>query len=128
MLCLLPKIEGFGGIPCSGAYQIKKWIRPTSTLAPYKLTSKSEVFPTWAPLSKPKEMKASLSKVQAFKFILQIGASKLHFFHLQILFSKSNLQSSFANLFDFKFCKTGWKSAKFYERTLTHFEKMSLSC
>ena len=46
-------------------------------------TSKSEVFPTWAPLPNPKEMKASLSKVQAFKFILQNAASKLRFSKLQ---------------------------------------------
>ena len=48
-------------------------------------TSKSEVFPTWAPLPNPKEMKAILSKVQASKFILQNGASKLRFFQTSIL-------------------------------------------
>ena len=47
-------------------------------------TSKSEVFPTWAPLPNPKEMKASLSKVQAFKFILQNAASKLRLFQTSI--------------------------------------------
>ena len=46
-------------------------------------TSESEVFPTWAPLPTPKEMKASLLKVQAFKFILQNAASKLRFSKLQ---------------------------------------------
>ena len=65
-------------------YQMKKWIHPTSTVAPYKFTSKSEDFPTWAPLPNPKEMKASLSKVQAFKFILQNAASKLRLFQTSI--------------------------------------------
>ena len=93
-------------------------IRPTSTLAPHKFTSKSEVFLTWAPLPNPK-IKASLSKVQALKFILQIAASKLENCvfpnsNLQILSSKSNLRSSFANLFNFKFSKTCWKSPKLY--------------
>ena len=48
-------------------------------------------------------------------------------FNLQILSSKSNLRSSFANLFNFKFSKTCWKSPKLYKRNLTHFEKMSLA-
>ena len=131
MLRLLPNIEGFGGIPGPEAYQNKKWVRPTSTLAPYKFTSKSEVFPTWAPLPNPK-IKASLSKVQALKFILQIAASKLENCvfpncNLQILSSKSNLRSSFANLFNFKFSKTCWKSPKLYKGILDHFEKMSLA-
>ena len=131
MLRLLPNIEGFGGIPGPEAYQNKKWIRPTSTLAPYKFTSKSEVFPTWAPLPNPK-IKTSLSKVQALKFILQIAASKLENCvfpnsNLQILSSKSNLRSSFANLFNFKFSKTCWKSPKLYKGILAHFEKMSLA-
>ena len=124
-------IEGFGGIPGPEAYQNKKWIRPTSTLAPYKFTSKSEVFPTWAPLPNPK-IKASLSKVQALKFILQNAASKVGncIFpnsNLQILSSKSNLRSSFANLFNFKFSKTCWKSPKLNKGILAHFEKMSLA-
>ena len=38
-------------------------------------TSKSEVFPTWAPLPNPKEMKASLSKSTSF----QIHSSKCSF-------------------------------------------------
>ena len=45
----------------------------------YKFTSKSEAFPTWAPLPNPKEMKASLSKVKALKFILQNAASTVLF-------------------------------------------------
>ena len=82
---LFRKIDGFGWIPGPKAYHMKKWIRPTSTLAPYiNSTSKSEVFPTWAPLPNPKEMKASLSKVQAFKFILQNAASKLRLFQTSI--------------------------------------------
>ena len=78
-----------------------------------------------------KKMKASLSKVQAFKFILQNAASKLRLFqtsfNLQILSSKSNLRSSFTNLFNFKFSKTCWKSPILYKRSLTHFQKMSLA-
>ena len=58
----LPKPR-VGGIPWPEAYQIKM-IRPTSTLAPYKFTSKKgEVFTTWAPLPNPK-IKTSLSKVK----------------------------------------------------------------
>ena len=48
-------------------------------------------------------------------------------FDLQILSSKSNLRSSFTNLFNFKFSKTCWKSPKLYKRSLTHFQKMSLA-
>ena len=48
-----------------------------------KFTSKSEVFPTSVPLPNPKEIKASLSKVQALKFIIQNAASKLRFSKLQ---------------------------------------------
>ena len=56
-------------------------------------TSKSKVFPTWAPLPNPKEMKASLSKVQALKFILQIAASKLRFSKFQLSIFKFYLLS-----------------------------------
>ena len=48
-------------------------------------------------------------------------------FNFQILSSKSNLRSSFTNLFNFKFSKTCWKSPKLYKRSLTHFQKMSLA-
>ena len=66
------------------------------------------------------------------KFILQIAASKQENCvfpnsNLQILSSKSNLRSSFTNLFNFKFSKTCWKSPKLYKRSLTHFQKMSLA-
>ena len=76
MLRLLPNIEGFGGIPGPEAYQNKKWIRPTSTLAPYKFTSKKEKF-SWLErlYQTPKEMKASLSKSTSF----QIHSSKCSF-------------------------------------------------
>ena len=94
-------------------------------------SKKGEVFTTWAPLPNPK-IKTSLSKVQALKFILQVAASKVGNCvfpnsNLQILSSKSNLRSSFANLFNFKFSKTCWKSPKLYKRILAHFEKMSLA-
>ena len=38
-----------------------------------------------------------------------------------------NLRSSFANLFNFKFSQTCWKSPKLYKGILAHFEKMSLA-
>ena len=93
-------------------------------------TSKSEVFQLERLYQPPKKMKASLSKSISF----QIHSSKCSFktalfpnFNLQILSSKSNLRSSFTNLFNFKFSKTCWKSPKLYKRSLTHFEKMSLA-
>ena len=86
MRCLLRKIEGLGGIPGPEAYQMKKLNTPNVDACAVEInsTSKSEVFPTWAPLPNPKEMKASLSKVQAFKFILQNAASKLRLFQTSI--------------------------------------------
>ena len=81
---LLPKIEGFGWIPGPEAYQMKKnEYAQRRRLRRYEFTSKSEVFPTWAPLPNSKEMKASLSKVQALKFIPQNAASKLDFSKIQ---------------------------------------------
>ena len=76
----------------------KKWKIPKSTLAPYKSTSKSEVFPTWAPLTNSRAIKASLPKAQALKFILQncsFQNALFPNFNLQILSSKSNLRSFF---------------------------------
>ena len=106
-------------------------------LMPYKFTSKSEVFSNWAPLPNPKEMKASLSKLQALKFILQNADSKLRFSKLQILSSKSNFRSSFANLFNFKFSKTCWKVRKYIKEvwlilkkwvSRVDFERFFLKC
>ena len=82
--------------------------------------------------TKPKNEKASLSKVQALNLILQIAASKQENCvfpnsNLQILSSKSNFRSSFANLFNFKFSKTCWKSPKLYKGILAHFKKMTLA-
>ena len=73
----------------------------------------------------PKNDKASLSKVQALNsfFKLQLHNCVFPNFNLQIQSSKSNLRSSFANLFNFKFSKTCWKSPKLYKRILAHFEK-----
>ena len=124
-------IEGFGGIPGPEAYQIKM-IRPTSTLAPYKFTSKKGKFSRLERLYQTRKLKLVFSKVQALKFILQVAASKVGNCvfpnsNLQILSSKSNLRSSFANLFNFKFSKTCWKSPKLNKGILAHFEKMSLA-
>ena len=83
MVHLLPNIDGFGGIPELEAYQIKNEYAQRRRLRHNKFTSKSEVYPTWAPLPNPKEMKASLSKIQSFKFILQNAASKLRVSKLQ---------------------------------------------
>eukprot|EP00493_Phyllostaurus_siculus_P020281 UN20606 len=52
-------------------------IHPTSTLAPYKFTSKKGKFSRLERLYQTQNEKASLSKVQDLKFILQIAASKL---------------------------------------------------
>ena len=131
MLRLLPNIEGFGGIPGPEAYQIKneyaqrRRLRRINSLPKVKFSRLERLYQT------PK-IKASLSKVQALKFILQIAASKLENCvfpnsNLQILSSKSNLRSSFANLFNFKFSKTCWKSPKLNKGILAHFEKMSLA-
>ena len=127
---LLPKIEGFVGIPGPEVYQMKKWIRPTSTLAPYiNSTSKSEVFPIWGPLPNPKELKASLSKYKLSNsfFKMQLQNCVFPNFNLQILSSTgmSNFRSSFANLFNFKFTKFCWISPKSYKRSVAHSEKMS---
>ena len=131
MLRLLPNIEGFGGIPGPEAYQIKneyaqrRRLRRINSLPKVKFSRLERLYQT------PK-IKASLSKVQALKFILQNAASKVGNCvfpnsNLQILSSKSNLRSSFANLFNFKFSKTCWKSPKLNKGILAHFEKMSLA-
>ena len=61
---LLRKIEGLGGIPGPEAYQIKKieYAQRRRLRREINSTSKSEVFPTWAPLPNPK-IKASLQKL-----------------------------------------------------------------
>ena len=56
MLRLLPNIECFGGIPGPEAYQIKKQYAERWRFHRNKFTSKSEVFPTWAPLPNPNKM------------------------------------------------------------------------
>ena len=76
-------MEGFGGIPGPEACQMKNEYAQRRRLRRSKFTSKSEVFLTWAHLPNLKEMKASLSKVQALNLILQITASKLRFSKLQ---------------------------------------------
>ena len=86
MRCLLPKIEGLWLDPRAWSVPNEKieYAQRRRLRRKINSTSKSEVFPTWAPLPNPKEMKTSLSKVQAFKFILQHAASKLRFFQTSI--------------------------------------------
>ena len=125
-------IEGFGGIPGPEAYQIKNEYAQRRRLRRINSLPKRRSFHDLSASTKPKNEKASLSKVQALKFILQIAASKQENCvfpnsNLQILSSKSNLRSSFTNLFNFKFSKTCWKSPKLYKGILAHFEKMSLA-
>ena len=81
---LLPKIEGFGGIPGPEAYQIKMNTPNADACAVYKFHFQKWSFPRLERLCQPpKKIKASLSKVQAFKFILYNAASKVRFSKLQ---------------------------------------------
>ena len=126
MLYLLPKIEEVGGIPGPEAYQMKKWIHPTSTLAPYINSLPKVKFSRFERLYQtPKKWKPAFQKCKLSNsfFKMQLQNCVFPNFHLQILSSKSNLRSSFANLFNFKFSKTCWKSPKLYTRSLTDFEK-----
>ena len=119
MLRLLPKIEGFGGIPGSEAYQIKnEYAQRRRLRRKINSTSKSEVSSTWAPLPHPKEMKASLSKVQAFKLILP-NASKLSFSNLQSLNSILSVQSwlFFCPDFPFKLMRLAQKDCGIFLHT-----------
>ena len=105
-------------------------IHPTSTVAPYKFTSKSEVFPTWASLPTSKEIRGSLPKVRILKFILQIAASNCVFQTSSIF--KSYVVSPISALLwptcsTSSFQKTCWKSQNLYKRSSTHFQKMSLA-
>ena len=117
MLRLLPNIEGFGGIPGSEAYQNKKMNTPNvDACAVYIHFQKGEVFTTWAPLPNP-TIKASLSKVQALKFILQIAASKQENCvfpnsNLQILSSKSKSPLFFCQLVQLQVFKNLLKKSK----------------
>ena len=75
------KYRRFWWDPRARSVHNKKWIRPTSTVAPYTFPFKSEVFPTWAPLQNPKQMKARLSKV-FFKLQLQNCVFPIFTFYL----------------------------------------------
>ena len=84
MLRLLPKIDGFGGIPEPEAYQMKneyahrRPLRRVNSRPKVKFSRLERLYQT------PKKMKASPSKVQALKLILQNAtASKLRFSKLQ---------------------------------------------
>ena len=78
MLRLLPNIEGFGEIPGPEAYQNKNDTPNVDDCVVWIHFHKGEVFSTWAPPPNPKNDKASLSKVQALKFILPSLISALH--------------------------------------------------
>ena len=80
---LLPKIEGFSGIPVPEAYQIKNEYAQRRRLRRNKFTSKSEFSRFERLYQTPKKWKLSFQKVQALKFILQNAASKLRFSKLQ---------------------------------------------
>ena len=117
--------QGLKRTKIKNEYAQRRRLRRINSLPKVKFSRLERLYQT------PK-IKASLSKVQALKFILQIAASKLENCvfpnsNLQILSSKSNLRSSFANLFNFKFSKTCWKSPKLNKGILAHFEKMSLA-
>ena len=61
---------------------------------------------------------------------MQLQNRKTAFFRTPIFkfyLLSPNIRSSFANLFNFKFSKTCWKSPKLYKGILAHFEKMSLA-
>ena len=85
-------------------------------------------FPRLERLYQTQQLKVA-SKISSFK----IHSSNCSFktalfpdFNLQILSSKSNIRSSFANFFNFKFSKSCWKSPKLCKGILAHFGKMSL--
>ena len=129
MLRLLPNIEGFGGIPGPEAYQIKneyaqrRRLRRINWLPKVKFSRLERLY------QNPKKWKLAFQKCKLSNsfFKMQLQNCVYPNFNLQILSSKSNLRSSFTNLFNFKFSKTCWKSPKLYKRSLTHFEKMSLA-
>ena len=105
-------------------------IRPTSTLATYINSLPKAKFSRLERLYQtPKKWKLAFQKYKLSNsfFKMQLQNCVFPNFNLQILSSKSNLRSSFTNLFNFKFSKTCWKSPKLYKRSLTHFQKMSLA-
>ena len=78
-------IEGFGGIPGPEAYQIKM-IRPTSTLAPYKFTSKKGKFSRLERLYQTRKLKLAFQKYKLWNsfFKLQLQNWKTSFFRAPI--------------------------------------------
>ena len=77
----------------------------------------------------PKKWKLAFQKYKLSNsfFKMQLQNCVFPNLNLQILSSKSNLCSSFANLFNFKFLNTCWKSSKLCKTSLTHLEKRSLA-
>ena len=127
MLRLLPNIEGFGGIPGPEAYQIKneyaqrRRLRRINSLPKVKFSRLERIYQT-----QKKNDKASLSKVQALKFILQIAASKLENcvfpnFNLQILSSKSKSTLFFCQLVQLQVFKTLLKKSKIIYKNFGSF-------
>merc|ERR1711873_390741 len=97
-----------------------------STLAPYKFTSKKGKFSRLERLHQTPKIKASLSKVQALKLILQIAASKLENCvfpnsNLQILSSKSKSPLFFCQLVQLQVFKNLLKKSKIIYRNFGSF-------
>ena len=114
MLRLLPKIEGFDGIPGPEAYQIKneyaqrQRLRRITSLPKVKFSRLERLYQT------PKKWKLAFQKCKLSNsfFKMQLQNCVFPNFNLQIILSsKSNFRSSFASLFNFKFSKTCWKEA-----------------
>ena len=121
-------IEGFGGIPGPEAYQIKNEYAQRRRLRRINSLLKRRNFHDLSASTKPKNEKASLSKVQALKFIPQIAASKLENCvfpnsNLQILSSKSKSTLFFCQLVQLQVFKNLLKKSKIIYRNFGSFWK-----
>ena len=102
-------IEGFGGIPEPEPYQIKNEYAQRRRLRRNKFHFQKWSFPDLSAFTKPqRKWKLAFQKYKLSNsfFKMQLQNCVFPNFNLQILSSKSNLRSSFANLFNFKFSKT----------------------
>ena len=73
----------------------------------------------------PKKWKLAFQKYKPSNsfFKIQLQICVFPNFNLQILSSKSNLRSSFTNLFNFKFSKTCWKVRNYIKEAWLIFKK-----